>query len=201
MIDIFGKVGWYPTIGDPSFMGWFTVLAYLVAAIISARVCYKGKRLFIRVPEKQKRLWLAISITMFLLCINKQLDLQTFFTATARYYFLEYGIYEYRRQYQEIFILVIAIAGVLVAVGLSFEYRKVIKNHLLAIVGLVFLISFILIRASSFHNMDRLISSDILGFKMDWVLELTGIFLISINAVKLLRRKVVIRKRVSKKQQ
>ena len=201
MIDIFGKVGWYPTIGDPSFMGWFTVLAYLVAAIISARVCYKGKRLFIRVPEKQKRLWLAISITMFLLCINKQLDLQTFFTATARYYFLEYGIYEYRRQYQEIFILVIAIAGVLVAVGLSFEYRKVIKNHLLAIVGLVFLISFILIRASSFHNMDRLISSDILGFKMDWVLELTGIFLISINAVKLLRRKVVIRKRVSIKQQ
>ena len=138
---------------------------------------------------------------MFLLCINKQLDLQTFFTATARYYFLEYGIYEYRRQYQEIFILVIAIAGVLVAVGLSFEYRKVIKNHLLAIVGLVFLISFILIRASSFHNMDRLISSDILGFKMDWVLELTGIFLISINAVKLLRRKVVIRKRVSIKQQ
>ena len=201
MIDFFSKVGWYPAIGDPSFMGWFTVLAYLVAAIISARVCYKGKRLFIRVPEKQKRLWLAISITMFLLCINKQLDLQTFFTATARYYFLEYGIYEYRRQYQEIFILVIAIAGVLVAVGLSFEYRKVIKNHLLAIVGLVFLISFILIRASSFHNMDRLISSDILGFKMDWVLELTGIFLISINAVKLLRRKVVIRKRVSKKQQ
>jgi hypothetical protein len=201
LIDFFSKVGWYPTIGDPSFMGWFTVLAYLVAAIISARVCYKGKRLFIRVPEKQKRLWLAISITMFLLCINKQLDLQTFFTATARYYFLEYGIYEYRRQYQEIFILVIAIAGVLVAVGLSFEYRKVIKNHLLAIVGLVFLISFILIRASSFHNMDRLISSDILGFKMDWVLELTGIFLISINAVKLLRRKVVIRKRVSKKQQ
>ena len=32
------EIRWEPTIGDPTFMGWFTVAAYAVAALLAARV-------------------------------------------------------------------------------------------------------------------------------------------------------------------
>ncbi len=191
MSSFFETIGWYPTIGDPTFMGWFTVVAYFITACFSFRVFSIGK--FGRVPEKQKRLWLLITLLLFLLCINKQLDLQTFFTTTAKYYFLKYDIYSDRRLFQELFILTIFMIGIFTCVGLFLEYQKVIKNHYLAIFGLVFLVVFILIRASSFHGVDIFIQMNFLGLRMNWILELTGIFLILWNAIKLLRRKVVIR--------
>jgi hypothetical protein len=190
------KIGWTPSIGDPSLMGWFTVLAYLVVAIIALKVFKTGE--FVRVATKQRRLWLGIAIILFFLCINKQLDLQSLLTASAKYFFNELGIYEFRKLFQLTFIIIIFIVGFVCAYWLFFQYQMVIKNHLLALIGLVFLLGFVLIRASSFHGMDLIINYSLLGFRMNWFLELTGITLIGINGVKLLQRKVVKRKRRSK---
>jgi hypothetical protein len=46
----------------------------------------------------------------------------------------------------------------------------------------VFVVTFVLVRASSFHRMDELISWRILGLRMNWLLELGGIALIAANA-------------------
>jgi hypothetical protein len=82
-----GWIGpWSPGIGDPTFVGWLTVALYAVVATMcwrAARECRKQQ------PKKtvlplETRLWWFLSICLWVLCINKQLDLQTAFTAIGR---------------------------------------------------------------------------------------------------------------------
>jgi hypothetical protein len=105
---------WRPAIGDPSFMGWFTVAAYAVGAVLAARAsraeaCGDGE-----LQGRRSRLWLAVAVAMACLCVNKQLDLQSLFTDIGRAVARHQGWYEQRRSFQKWFVL-----GVLVGAGLS----------------------------------------------------------------------------------
>jgi hypothetical protein len=50
------------------------------------------------------------------------------------------------------------------------------------------LLTFIAIRAASFHHFDRFIGHEVGGVRMNWILELGGISLIAANAAWRLRR-------------
>lgn len=189
MQDFFEKIEWSPSIGDPTVMGWLTVLAYFVCCYKSFCVHKFSERIFNPPMLRQQRLWLVIAGLMLALGINKQLDLQSFFTATARYLAFEQGWYQHRRELQEIFILTVASAGFVIMLTLIATYFKVIKVHIFAIVGICVLIVFILARATSFHHVDALLGMRFLGIHMNWVLELSGIGLIFYNARKLLWQK------------
>jgi hypothetical protein len=86
-MDFLNELRWRPEIGDPSFMGWFTVVAYGIVALLAARVRLKGK----------DRIWLAVTLGMAALCVNKQLDLQSLFTHIGRVASHHLGWYEQRR--------------------------------------------------------------------------------------------------------
>lgn len=126
---------------------------------------------------------------MLFLGINKQLDLQTFFTASLKYLALEQGWYGQRRLFQKAFILLSVILGVTFMIAMIKVYYKVIKFHFIAVVGLFFLVLFILLRASSFHHMDVFINQKLYGMKLNWILELSGITFVLINALILLKSK------------
>jgi hypothetical protein len=49
---------------------------------------------------------------------------------------------------------------------------------------MLFLLTFIVVRAISFHHFDMFISTRVLGVRMNWVLELTGVFLVSLAAAR-----------------
>lgn len=193
MSNFFGAIGWHPTIGDPSFMGWFTVLAYFVTFLLSLKVVSISEHIFARRRKRQKQLWITISALFLFLCINKQLDLQSFLTASVRYLLQEWDIFEYKRDLQKLFIASIFFSGIAVFVFIFKQLQQVIKKHTIAIIGIVFLSMFILIRASSFHNIDSFLVNDLLGFKMNWLLELTGIGLVFANGILLIQRKKKIR--------
>ena len=42
-MQILDEFRWKPEIGDPTFMGWFTVVAYAVAALLAVRVWYRQR--------------------------------------------------------------------------------------------------------------------------------------------------------------
>ncbi|MFT6387471.1 MAG: hypothetical protein ACJAUP_000842 [Cellvibrionaceae bacterium] len=198
MIDFFELIDWHPTIGDPSFMGWFTVSAYFVTFLLSLKVVSISDHIFARRKQRQKQLWLTICFLLLFLCINKQLDLQSFLTASMRYLLHEWGIHEYKRNLQKIFIGSILIFGLGVFVLIFKQLHQVIKKHTLAVLGIVLLSMFILIRASSFHNIDYFLGRGILGFKMNWLLEVTGIGLVFANGILLIQRKkkiLIVRKK------
>jgi len=176
---------WQAGIGDPTFMGWFTVAAYFV----TARLCLAAAR--ISPPSgflSERRFWWGLTVCLLLLAINKQLDLQTWFTLAGKRVAQQTGWYAERRAAQAIFIFLIATAGMGLVLLLWAFARKTVRHYRLALSGTIFLGCFILIRAASFHHVDQMLGWQVGWLRLNHILECGGIFLIALAALKTLRR-------------
>jgi hypothetical protein len=171
---------WRPGIGDPTVVGWVTVFAYLAAAFMCWRTGAAEKKLSARSPW----FWRVFAVLLLLLGINKQLDLQSLITVVGRKMAAEQGWYEERKKYQAAFIACVAIVGLLSVIGLGWMVRKSLRRLGLALAGGVFLVAFVVIRASSFHKVDQLLKMNFAGLRGNWILELGGIACIGIAAVR-----------------
>jgi hypothetical protein len=183
---------WHFGVGDPNAMAWIIVGAYAVAAALTGRAFMTSLRaeraLRIANPvESQnqralKRLWLVVTVTLIVLGINKQLDLQSLATQWLRDRAYAHGWYDDRRRYQLDFIVAIIAFGSLATALLAIALRRVLRRVIGAVIGLGMLVSFVVIRASSFHYVDVLLNEG--RIRANWVLELGGIALIAISAVR-----------------
>ncbi|HPC59181.1 MAG TPA: hypothetical protein PKX23_00855 [Verrucomicrobiota bacterium] len=182
-MDFISQLRWRPQIGDPSFMGWFTVAAYALAAAAAALT---AARPALRRPGEpwRERVWWGVAMLLAFLCVNKQLDLQSLLTDIGRVIARQQGWYEHRRDFQKW-----AVVGVvLMASGFGgwfiWRFRGFWLSHKLLVAGLFFLVTFICVRMVSFHHVDEVLGLRPAGFKMNWLLELTGIFLVLAAAVR-----------------
>ncbi len=164
---------WRPEIGDPSFMGWLTVGSYFVCAFIAFMTAVIGKKSDGQILS----FWGTIGLLMTALGINKQLDLQSLVPEIGRQIARAGGFFEYRRYIQFWSILFFGISLCALFFFFVMRYRHLFSKFRLAFIGLFFLLCFIIIRAASFHHIDALLDSRIWGAKMNWILELTGIYL------------------------
>jgi hypothetical protein len=189
MIEFFSRLGWRPAIGDPSVMGWLTVAAYAAAAVLCALAARSAPSGGPGTPERgQRRLWTWIAALMAFLCVNKQLDLQTLFTKIGRELAVRGGWYGNRRIFQFLFVMAVAAAGIWAFVLIARRTRLFLRQRRLLLFGVCFLIAFIVVRASSFHHVAVLLQTDVLGIRLNWVLELGGIGMIAVSAARSLRR-------------
>jgi hypothetical protein len=171
--------GWEPGIGDPTFVGWFTVFAYAGAAWL----CWRRWRVEqVRRPSIPA-FWLALTIVLVLLCINKQLDLQTLLTQLGRRIARSGGWYERRHEFQIKFIAGIAIADLLILAAIAWWIRGFWRDYGPAAVGLALLLAFVLIRAGSFHRIETLLGMPIGALRVNHVLELGGIAMVAAGCV------------------
>ena len=174
------KGQWRPTIGDPSFMGWFTVGSYFACAILSVILVLTTQN----ADRRSFLFWSMISLLMILLGINKQLDLQSLFTEVGRQIARAQGWMDHRRVVQFWFIVAFG-ATVMVGFFLFVIIRRdLFRRFVLAFAGLFFLLSFIVTRAASFHHFDKMLGFRLFGAKMNWLLELSGIYAIVLAAFK-----------------
>lgn len=168
-------------------MGWVTVAAYFVAAGLSFSVYWKSAALFPTATiKKQQIFWLAMSVTLFFLGINKQLDLQSYLTAIGKYFAMRGGWYQHRRVVQWLFIACVVFSSLCLLIFLVWYLRETLLTNAIAIVGICLLIAFIAIRAASFHHIDLFIHSTIFKVKMNWIMELSGIMMIALSALLIL---------------
>jgi uncharacterized membrane protein len=171
---------WRPGIGDPTVIGWATVVAYLIAAAGCLRAAWREPR-----PDGSRwpsGFWLALAAMMLALGVNKQLDLQSLVTVVGRRVLRAQGLYGRRRTYQVAFILAVAAtcAGLLAVLLRACRYS--VRGRRLATAGMVFVLGFVIIRASSFHHVDALIAARLGGMKWNWIFELGGIAAVSLGA-------------------
>jgi hypothetical protein len=181
---------WHPSIGDPSLVGWITVLAYVTAALLAARSARAHGRPAAQADVAEARLlarfWWALACALLALGINKQLDLQTLFTQVLRDLAQAQGWYERRRPYQVAFIAAIAVVGSLGTALLAYSLRRVVRRVWLAVLGVGLLVSFVMIRAASIHQIDVLLKQG--AVRLNWILELGSVSLIGLSALRELRR-------------
>jgi FtsH-binding integral membrane protein len=159
-------------------MGWLTVVAYAAASWLCFHLRSRCSPPADALQRKERAYWGFLSLVLLFLCINKQLDLQTAATELFRGLARRQGWYEHRRALQVAFIgtllLGLSIGGaVLFAVA-----RKLPRATRWAAGGLVVIAVFVLVRAASFHNIDRLLGERLLHFKLNWILELGGIAMV-----------------------
>lgn len=182
---------WQLGIGDPTPMGWITTIAYALAGLIC---CYAAWATLRQPPHRLGRraavYWAVCGVLMLFLAVNKQLDLQTFFTDVARNWAKAGGWYETRRVVQTWFIRGLAAGGVAGLLLVAWLIRGARLTYYLALIGLVFTGCFVVIRAASFHHVDALIGYEIAGVRMNWVFELGGILVVAVSALAFRDRRV-----------
>ncbi|WP_245155540.1 hypothetical protein [Paracoccus ravus] len=173
---------WTPRIGDPEITGWLTVIFYLLCSALALRVSIRHPR------GAAFGLWATIAAITAFLAINKQLDLQSALTATGRCLARAQGWYESRGLVQLAFILVLVLLMVLALMVLLRGLKGALPSNGLALLGLAILCGFVLVRAVGFHHFDRLINMDFANIRFNFLFENTGLLLIAVNAIFLLRR-------------
>jgi hypothetical protein len=183
-MDFFSDLSWRPTIGDPSFMGWLTVAAYALGAALAALASSKLAGSDDKIHRREKWVWAAVAVVMAVLCVNKQLDLQSLLTDIGRTLSRHEGWYEQRREFQKVFVVGVLFASGVFGCWFIWRFREFWTGHKLLAGGMLFLLTFIVVRAISFHRVDMFLGTRVIGVKMNWALELTGIFLISLAATR-----------------
>ena len=161
---------WSPGIGDPGFAGWLTVVAYAVAAVFSLTLATRRDR-----QSLERTFWAVAGAGLLFLSVNKQLDLQSFLTAAGRCTAQMQGWYDMRRTVQVDFIVGLIAMAIIGGIGVFWLLRRTIRRTGIALLGLVWITGFVLVRAVGFHDVDRMIGFRLAGMRLNWVFELGGI--------------------------
>ncbi len=173
--------GWSPVIGDPSALGWSTVAAYALAAILCAAAA-------VRTGGRVRAFWILLAAILAMLCLNKQLDLQSALTEAGRCLARAQGWYAERGGVQLRFILGVAAICVATLVAALWTMRREVGRVWLALTGFALLLAFVGTRAASFHHVDRFIGLPVGPLRVNGVMELGGIALIALGAAAAVRR-------------
>jgi hypothetical protein len=166
---------WTPGIGDPSFGGWLTVVLYFLAAFSCWLTLYALSKNTAVADTEEIRAWWSMFLLLLALAVNKQLDLQTALTELGRVAADYQGWYNQRQQVQLGFIAVVAAMCATAAVLMIIWIRHSPVATWLAVIATVGILGFVLMRAASFHHLDRFIGERVLGLRWNWVLEMGGI--------------------------
>ena len=85
------------------------------------------------------------------------------------------------------FIRLMALGAFLLGLGFMWFLCASLRHNILAVVGLAFVLGFVVIRAAGFHDVDKLISTEVMSIRVNWILELSGLVLILLNALPRIR--------------
>ncbi len=171
---------WRPTIGDPYFMGWFIVGSYFGCAILSFIIARASRK----ADRRSFFLWGMITLLMVMLGINKQLDLQSLLTEMGRQIAKAQGWMDQRRIVQFWFIVALGISAMTAFLLFAVIMRNLFREHILVFIGLFFLLSFIMIRAVSFHHFHEMLRFKVFSVTMNSLLELAGIYSVVFASIK-----------------
>ena len=175
---------WLARIGDPTPLGWLTAAAYLLTAVLSYFALQTAQ---LNDGAEYRRFWTLMVVGFAFLGINKELDVQTLFTAAMKCVAQANGWYAERRQYQELFIVGVVVGGSFVLLSALLYFWRTIRLVAPAFLGLTLVATFITLRAASFHHADVLIGVALLeASRADMLLELPGIVLVALNATLLI---------------
>lgn len=176
-------------VGDPSVLGWVTFVFYLVAAAACLVCAMYAKRIFsVENSRAHVVIWLGLAFFLTFLGINKQLDLQSWFTAVIKTIAWEQGWYEFGQRAQILFLGVFGLAGLVAMLALVWLVRHYWRRYLFIFFGLLFIFRFIFVRIATFYGIALPELSQFTGgIRVNSALELAGSIVIILTALNNLR--------------
>lgn len=108
--------------------------------------------------------WLALGALLLLLGVGRFGDLGPWFTDQGRELAESQGWYDERRRFQSRAVeLVIFAGGVAILFGVAWFFRSVSREHPLAFIAIAFLVTYVAVRAISWHTADAILYSHPFG--------------------------------------
>lgn len=166
---------WRAGLADASASDWITVAAYLLAAAIALRASLTAEQ---RGERRERLFWSLAAALLVFLGVNELFDLQMVLTAVGKAWALQQGWYEDRRLYQFEFVLALTAAALLGGVAALRLTRGAHPAVRWALLGLVFIGTFVLIRAASFNHVDALLGMGPEAFTWGSIQEMLGIVIV-----------------------
>ncbi len=102
----------------------------------------------IRKERGNFRLWTVITSFLFLLGVNKQLDVQILLAMIWRYISYRFHLFEYRYIVYFSVILTVAIIFIILILFIFIKNRNAVVHSMLSIAGIIVLMLFVLMRAN-----------------------------------------------------
>ena len=179
-------ITWRPEIGDPSLIGWITVIAYMMTAWVCIRTGRKARQHSGADPRERDPAWMWCGCAAVLFCLgtNKQLDLQTLLIEVGRQVAQAIGWLEQRRMVQRVFTLVLAALMGILLLGLTWKQKRFFKRNPLLLPGIMLVAGYVLLRVAAIDHVD-----ESAGLKLDdrpWLaaLELSGLLCIVVAGLR-----------------
>lgn len=176
---------WQASIAHADWADWVTVVAYVIAGFLSLRAATHAA--LTRQP-REGLFWRITAVLLIFLGVNELLDLQTLLTSLGRMHARENGWYGEHRIVQYYFILVLAGASIIAGAGMLWLTRRTHASVRLALLGLVFIGLFVLVRAASFHHADEILGRGWPVINLGFLQELTGVTIVAVAAIYYRRR-------------
>jgi len=184
LIEILTPDGWRLHLGDPNVFGWTITIAYFLVSYLCLRAAlYSRKNRQINGGTDNLTVWFGIAFILLMLGINKQLDLQTWFTSVGREVAREQEWYYMRRKVQAVFLIISALSSVLVMVVMFRSMKGMLRQNWLVFVGLICLVAFILIRTATFYHVDTMFHKPYIlkVLNMKFILELGALLIVGLG--------------------
>ena len=183
VLVVTGHGQWSLGIGDPTVSGSLTAAGYLIACVLCWRAAAAEKKL--GPADKSRRallFWYVLAGLLLLMGISRQWGLQTWFAQEARHLAKARGWYPYKQKLEGWFVASIALGGTALLSGLLWGARRAGHALWLALTGATFLVTLVIVRASSFHHVDQWLGLKLGAVSMNVALELGGIFCVALAA-------------------
>jgi hypothetical protein len=151
------------------------VTAYLLGAalcaVAAARLYFGGAR------RTSVAFWIVLTLVMATMGLSRMVDLGPLLTEHGRDIARDYGWYEDRRSLQRTAVEVVIIAGAVAAcIAAAWLAFAAAPEHPLGALAVVYLATFVLVRAISLHQVDQLLyNHPVEGIRINALLELAGI--------------------------
>ena len=159
--------------GDPTILGWATFGLYMVAAALTLRAA-KTVQLALEM-RPGRRGWTALSILLFLLGLNKQLDVQTLLIANGRHWANLAGLNFHYRDLQLVFFVGLTLLLLAVVTLNARMLAALCVKRPIVGAGFGFVFAYAFIRAGSMLHVDQMLLDSPADLPGLWALEVFGL--------------------------
>lgn len=153
---------------------WLIGIGYLLTTLMLVNIAFKPDEL----PEdvlKYRVKWCFLAIIIILIGLNSIFDLHKYLTGLIREYAHKEGWYQYRRQYQMVFLAGVISFGIIINLKFNLILSVISIENRRLLYGIFFLGVIAALDLISFHPVDALFKNEIFGFNVRLSFELLGI--------------------------
>ena len=158
---------WRPHLGDPSLGGIGLTLLYIVASLLFLRAILAQDGW----QPRERLLWVACTVILVLLTLNKQLDLQQTIIWVGRCVAKHEGWFDQRLTFQREFGMVILAAVVLAILAFGWICRSVLSANWPLLLGMAMLTLFIVLQITRFEQLAGGMAQTIVALHLHRILE------------------------------